>query len=428
MTFPCATARIFRAAIVLMIAAVCFASSGCHRDDSSKDGKVHLILAVSLNVSDRPAYYSLVDRYETKFPNVDVELMEISGDIYQKLLVMIAAGNAPDVMWMGQSFQEFANRGVFLDLSDRVARDIDLDNFTPKAVEWYRFEGRQYGIAQGLDTRFIVYNKDLFDKAGVAYPKNGWKFDEFLAAAQKLTIDANGDGKPEQWGFQGDLDRALFRAEIISETGTGALCNSPEMLDFLHTNLDMAEKYKVSPTGKQTVNEAFDNLVSTFRQGRVAMMTMATWNMADMQERCANMRWDIVTNPTIRQPGHWASSQAFVVSATTAHPEESWQLCKMFLEKEYQKTKYPVVLPSNIEAQKELQQVTGGKPPDITAMMMASQSLYRMPRIARLSELLKFWLDGIESVWTLRATPEEAMAKAERQINRTIELQRENAP
>jgi multiple sugar transport system substrate-binding protein len=387
-----------------------------------------LVLAVSLNVSDRPAYYSLVDRYEKKFPNVDVELMEISGDIYQKLLVMIAAGNAPDLMWMGQSFQEFANRGVFLDVTDRVARDLDIKNFTPKAVEWYQFKGRNYGIAQGLDMRFITYNKDLFDKAGLPYPKNGWTYDEFLAAAQKLTIDENGDGKPEQWGFFGDLDHSLFKAEMISEKGGGALCNSPEMLDFLHTNLDLAEKYRVSPSGRQTVNEAFDNLVSIFRQGKVGMMSMATWNMADMQTRCANMRWDIVANPTVRQPGHWASCQAFVISATTKHPEESWQLCKMFLEEDYQKTKYPTILPSNIAVQQALQSEAGGKPPDITAMMVASESLYRMPRVANLSELIQFWQDAVVSVWTKRSTPEEAMALAERQINRAIEMQRENAP
>jgi hypothetical protein len=51
-----------------------------------------------------------------------------------------------------------------------------------------------------------------------------------------------------------------------------------------------------------------------------------------------------------------------------------------------------------------------------------------MPRVANLGELLKYWQDAIEGVWTLRYTPEEAMSRAERQINHAIIMQRENAP
>ena len=47
----------------------------------------------------------------------------------------------------------------------------------------------------------LYYNKDLFDKAGVAYPTNDWTWNDMLAAAKKLTLDTNKDGKIDQWGF-----------------------------------------------------------------------------------------------------------------------------------------------------------------------------------------------------------------------------------
>ena len=34
----------------------------------------------------------------------------------------------------------------------------------------------------------LYYNKDLFDKDGVSYPTADWKWPDFLAAAQKLTV------------------------------------------------------------------------------------------------------------------------------------------------------------------------------------------------------------------------------------------------
>jgi multiple sugar transport system substrate-binding protein len=370
-----------------------------------------------------------VAAFRARHPHIDVQVMEIAGNFYQKMLVMMAARNSPDLMWMGQGFQALAARGVFLDVTDRVAADIKADEFAPEALEWYRYNDRQYGVAFGLDLRLICYNKALFDEAGLPYPTDGWTFDDFIRTARALTLDRDGDGRTDQWGFEGDLDIALFNAKVISEEGKGALCNSPEMIDFLQTNVDLAEKYRVSPRGRQMVNEALSDPVTTFRQGRTAMMTMATWNMPALQERCADMRWDVVSNPIVRKPGHWASCQAIVISKDTRHPDEAWLLAKVFLDKDFQLNKFPVILPASLAAQRELAAATHGKPPSVASMIVASHSLQRMPRVANMHELMRFWLDATDSVWTLRATPAEAMRRAEAEINRAIAMQqREDGP
>jgi multiple sugar transport system substrate-binding protein len=46
----------------------------------------------------------------------------------------------------------------------------------------------------------LLYNKDLFDKAGIPYPNNNWKWEDLRNAAKKLTKNNNGDGKTYQWG------------------------------------------------------------------------------------------------------------------------------------------------------------------------------------------------------------------------------------
>src|SRR5207244_1868834 len=97
---------------------------GCDRAASGKDNKAHLVLAVSVNASDRPSYQADVREFRAAHPEIEVEILEVAGNIYQKMLVMIAARNSPDLMWMGQGFTALADRGVFLDVTDRVARDI----------------------------------------------------------------------------------------------------------------------------------------------------------------------------------------------------------------------------------------------------------------------------------------------------------------
>jgi multiple sugar transport system substrate-binding protein len=401
---------------------------GCGHEPVETDARVHLVLAVSVNARDRPSYQAAVKKFRAAHPHIDVRIMEVAGNFYQKMLVMMAARNAPDLMWMGQGFQALAARGVFLDVTDRVARDIKADEFAPEAIEWYRYNDRQYGVAFGLDLRLICYNKALFDEAGLPYPSDGWTFDDFLRTAKALTLDRDGDGRIDQYGFEGDLDLSLFNAKVISEEGKGALCNSPEMIDFLQTNVDLAEKYNISPGGRQMVNEALKDPVTTFRQGRTAMMTMATWNMPELQDRCTDMRWDVVSNPRVRRDGHWASCQAIVISKDTRHPDEAWLLAKEFLDKDFQAAKFPVILPSSYAAQRELAETTRGKAPSVASMVVASHSLQRMPRVANMHELMQFWLDATDSVFTLRATPAQAMRRAEAEINRAIAMhQREDA-
>ena len=48
-------------------------------------------------------------------------------------------------------------------------------------------DGKLYGLPNGTQTMVMYYNKKMFDDAGIAYPKDGWTWDEFSDAAKKLT-------------------------------------------------------------------------------------------------------------------------------------------------------------------------------------------------------------------------------------------------
>ena len=249
-------------------------------------------------------------------------------------------------MWMGEPFVEFANRDVFLDVTKNVEQEVDRRQFVPEALDWYRLGNRQYGIAFGFDLRFIVYNKQLFDEAGVPYPNDRWTYNDFLDKAQRLTRKDE-HGRIVQYGFRGCLDLSLFGASVLSADNTHAACDDPRMLDFLQTNLNLAEKYQIAPHGKQTPNEAFEDPVNMFRQGKTAMMVMATWNLPYLQQQCADIDWDVSTNPIVRREGHWASSEAILISSETKHPKEAWLLYKAF-GAEFQREMAGIIVPLNV--------------------------------------------------------------------------------
>ena len=198
------------------------------------------------------------------------------------------------------------------------------------------------------------------------------------------------------------------------------------MIESLWANLDLARKHKVSPRPEDADSQGLDSC-SYFRQGKAAMMTFYTWDLPFMQKRCADMDWDIVNNPTVRQRGHWASSQAVLVSSSSKHPEEAWLLCKEFFGDEVQRTMASRGLPPNtrVAAQVlEKHRKSGGKPANLAALRKASDSLYPFPRIPNLSEILSLYSSAAGGVTAGRATPEQAMARAEKAIRLYLKRKR----
>jgi ABC-type glycerol-3-phosphate transport system substrate-binding protein len=60
------------------------------------------------------------------------------------------------------------------------------------------------------------------------------------------------------------------------------------------------------------------------------------------------------------------------------------------------------------------------QPANRDALLYATQHMCADPRIPHLSELIKYWYDARESVWCGQATPEQAMSRADSQINRAL--------
>jgi ABC-type glycerol-3-phosphate transport system substrate-binding protein len=174
-------------------------------------------------------------------------------------------------------------------------------------------------------------------------------------------------------------------------------------------------------------NEDFTDLVSVFRQQRFAMMSMYTWNLPYLRDMCRDMSWDIVTNPTIRASGSWASSQAIVISADTKHPDESWEFVRWMLDRQFEQAIGRSTMPSRKEVAEQMLGRANNPAENDQAILDASQSLHRNPLVPQVSEVIQKWKDACASVWTLNATPSEAMGRAQHEIERTIAAGRRRA-
>jgi multiple sugar transport system substrate-binding protein len=127
-----------------------------------------------------------VAEFQKEFPNVKVNLVNAgTGNThYTKLQNAIKAGSgAPDVAQIEyQAMPQFALTGALADLNQYGFSSFEKD-YTPSTWNSVKVNNGIYGLPQDSGPMALFYNKQVFDKYGIAVPKT---WDEYLAAARKL--------------------------------------------------------------------------------------------------------------------------------------------------------------------------------------------------------------------------------------------------
>jgi ABC-type glycerol-3-phosphate transport system substrate-binding protein len=140
------------------------------------------------------------DEFMKKCPNVKVEFIGIpSNNLPEKLTTMAIGGNLPDMYMHFTSFTGKAlQMRIFEDLIPLLGQDY-VDGFDPLFLSEAIQGGKLLWAPWVAIPHAILYRKDIFEKAGIkTFPKT---FDEFLDLAKKLTVDTDGDGKIDQYGW-----------------------------------------------------------------------------------------------------------------------------------------------------------------------------------------------------------------------------------
>lgn len=93
----------------------------------------------------------------------------------------VAGGTAPDCYELNiENFAAYANKGLLAEISG-----VDVSGLNDTALNAFCVNGKQYGLPESFSNVVLIYNKDLFDQAGVAYPTNDWTQDDVQAAAKQ---------------------------------------------------------------------------------------------------------------------------------------------------------------------------------------------------------------------------------------------------
>ncbi len=291
------------AAIVLAVTLLLMSLAGC----SAADGKTHLTFQI-WDVAQRDSMQAICDAYTAKNPDVVIEVQVTSWTEYWTKLEAAAESNTmPDIFWMHTNqILYYSDFGMLADVTD-LYDDVDPNFYNEHFSEISRnnasgSNGRLYGVPKDKDNIILVYNKEMFDAAGVAYPDDDWTWDDMTDASAKI-YETTG-----KYGFMAYAEDHLgywnfvYQAGgyILNEDKTKAGFTQPATMDAMKFYIGIQNE-EWCPTQTYFAETQpgiafFSELGSMYLEGNWELMNKAT-SYPNMDGK-----WDIAKLPICPNP------------------------------------------------------------------------------------------------------------------------------
>lgn len=317
-----------------LVALLCLASlllGGC-----AGSGPAQVSFMVFGDPAELAAYQTLVDAFETKFPDIQIDLRHVAsqGDYQKQLVTAFAAGAEPDVMLLNyRRFMQFAARGGLEPVGSYFENSdlISSDQFYPQAIEAFQWDDETWCVPQNISSLVIYYNRDLFDAAGVAYPVAGWTWADFLETARALTRDLDGDGLVDQYGA--GISPELFRLAVFVWQNGGELVDdpvqptrltldAPASLEAFQWFVDLQMVEHVVP---DAAAEQAQSSEDRFMGGSVAMYFNSRRGVPTYRT-VTGLDWDVAPLPAGVVNAGILHSDAYCMAAKTENKDAAWAL------------------------------------------------------------------------------------------------------
>lgn len=139
------------------------------------------------------------EAFEASHPGMTIEYIDVaSQDYHVKVGAMLSGGDTVDVVDLKElsNMETWSAAGLIAPLDEMIAAgNYDLTKYAGTDKCYVGADGKVYGLPYRSDFWVLYYNKDLFDKAGVAYPTNDMTWEQYADLARQMTSGTEGADK-----------------------------------------------------------------------------------------------------------------------------------------------------------------------------------------------------------------------------------------
>ncbi len=373
-------------------------------------------------------FQRLADLFMKENPDIKIVTDFLPWDPYwNKLQTTIIGGSAADIIsFSHQHSAQYVSRGALYEMT-RLPGAAKLLGEMQEGTKAAVLVGKKiYGMPVGAGVRAMIYNKDMFDKAGVPYPSTNkpLTWDEFLKLGSKLTIKK--DGKIVQYAANFHK-REIWESLVVQAGGKyidnytkpkKILINDANGIAGLQYLRTLVEK-EVIPPWEDDWEGAFGSPDSAVATGKVAIMQSGPWALGPLKEK--NMKFGTAPLFMGKKRANRGYVNFLAISKNCKNPKAAWRFIKWMCgdgQLEFTKTGD---LPANkkyFDAAKK--ENPYGYPPEIMDAFFSELPYVITGPMVPTNDLITLTEQTVMDLTALRITPAEAAKRIEDQGNEII--------
>jgi multiple sugar transport system substrate-binding protein len=265
--------------------------------------------------------------YEALYPNVDVVMAAFPEENYGvKVQTAVAADQAPDLVLVFGP--DMWRQGLLLPLNDFFEeKGVDLSTFTQSIVApgdefSCNWEGNLYCLGSYTGSVQLIYNKDMFDAAGVEYPPTWPPMtpQDFFDKACALTDPDN-----EVWGAGVSDPMAFLPWEVFIDDDARSVEGyvNGELNVSIFEAMGKAVQDGCIPSGN--IFDPWEQGRDFFSQGQLAMVITDFQDLDQIDEAGINWGTAITPTPPGYDPYFFVWTDSLGVMADSEHPDEAME-------------------------------------------------------------------------------------------------------
>ena len=322
-------------------AALTFAS--CGGDRSAPDASEPIRLWHSMAGRLSQPLDELVEAYGQAHPERAIESVSMPSyeALSQKIMAAVAAGGPPDVAqcyeaWTANLIENeslapmdplFAGPNGLSAESRADIHAIFLEGATQNGTVW--------SFPFNKSVRALYYNKDLYRRVGLDPERPPRTWEEYRAFAKRLTVDGDGDGKPETFGVASQITVTMFEnlivqngGSLLTEDETRVAFDSPEGIEALEFMADLLVN-----DGSAILSQGYE-YQNEFLAGKVGMIEGSSVSLVFMDGKY-EFELGLAALPAgVRDTQLVAGTDVVIFRTTPERERVAWDFVKWFTDTE----------------------------------------------------------------------------------------------
>ena len=347
---------------------------------------------------------------------VNLEFVPYEG-LHDKTVLAQGSGGGYDVVLFDVIWPaEYATNKVLVDVSSRITDEMKK-GVLPGAWSTVQYDGKYYGMPWILDTKYLFYNKEILEKAGIKNPPKTW--DEL--SEQAKTIKEKGLLKsPIAWSWaQAEAVICDYTTLVSAYRGDFLKDGKPAFqngggLDALKYMVDSYKSGLTNPNSKEFLEEdvrkVFQNGDAAFALNWVYMYNLAN----DPKDSKVAGKVGIVPAPGVAGKTDISAmngSMGLGITASSQHQDEAWKyvtfMTSQATQNQYAKLSLPIWASSYDDPA-----VVKGQEALISAAKVSLGAMYPRPTTPKYQELSVALQQAIQEALLGQSSPEDALTSA----------------